>query len=464
MTRALIALGVGTVCPRVLILTLLIIAAAVYLMVRRVDVRLVLLGAGLAMALLARDPLVIPDTFARAMVAGMVAPICAAMGFAMVMTATGCDKHLVHALLKPIRRVRPLVLPGGVLVAYFINMAISSQASTAAALGPILVPLLVASGYSPAVAGAALLLGASFGGDLLNPGSQDVQAIAGVANLPAAALSGRIIPASIAGALVSTIVFTILNRRSTTSAAPDGATGDELPAAAATEAATLPSPPVEDFRIDPLRAAIPLVPIALLLLAYGGVPWLRWLITIPAAPDWKPLANGLPIVRAMLIGCAVAAMVCWRDVARVGRSFFDGMGAAYGTIISLTITAQCFGAGIAAVGVSQTLLDLAARTGSLELLSGGFPWALATLSGSGSGPIVAFGETFLRRLPPDEHTTLLAALACLGGAVGRTMSPVAAVTVYTAGLVGVSPIVLIRKLLPALLAGAVVAMLVAVRR
>jgi DcuC family C4-dicarboxylate transporter len=446
----------------VLIVTLLIIAAAVYLMVRRVDVRLVLLGAGLAMALLARDPLVIPDTFARAMVAGMVAPICAAMGFAMVMTATGCDRHLVHALLTPIRRVRPLVLPGGVLVAYFINMAISSQASTAAALGPILVPLLVASGYSPAVAGAALLLGASFGGDLLNPGSQDVQAIAGVANLPAAALSRRIIPASIAGALVATIVFTILNRRST-AVAVDDATGHELPAAAATQAAIIPPPSLEDFRIDPLRAAIPLVPIALLLLAYGGVPWLRWLITIPAAPDWKPLANGLPIVRAMLIGCAVAAVVCWRDVARVGRSFFDGMGAAYGTIISLTITAQCFGAGIAAVGVSQTLLDLAARTGSLKLLSAGFPWALATLSGSGSGPIVAFGETFLRRLPPDDHTTLLAALACLGGAAGRTMSPVAAVTVYTAGLVGVSPIVLIRKLLPALLAGAVVAMLVAKR-
>lgn len=298
-----------------LIATLLIIAAAVYLMAwRRVDVRLVLLGAGLAMALLARDPLVITDTFARAMVAGMVAPICAAMGFAMVMTATGCDKHLVHLLLKPIRRVRPLILPGGVLVAYVINMAISSQTSTAAALGPILVPLLRASGYTPAVAGAALLLGASFGGDLLNPGAQDVQAIAGVTRLSAPALSRRIIPASIAGALVATVVFTIMNRRAT------------WPDEQASEAST-PTPD-DDFRIDPLRAAIPLVPIALLLLGYGGVPWLRWLVTIPDAPDWRPLANGLPIVRAMLIGCALAAILCWRDISKVGRSFFDGMGAA----------------------------------------------------------------------------------------------------------------------------------------
>ena len=77
----------------------LIIAAAIYLMVRRVDVRLVLLGAGLAMALLAGSPLAIADTFTRAMVTAMVAPICASMGFAALMHATGCDRHLVHALL-----------------------------------------------------------------------------------------------------------------------------------------------------------------------------------------------------------------------------------------------------------------------------------------------------------------------------------------------------------------------------
>ncbi len=138
-----------------LILTALIIATAAYLMVRQVDVRLVLLGAGLLMALLAGNPLIITDTFTRAMVASIVAPICAAM----VMTATGCDKHLVHLLLKPIRRVPFLVLPGGLLVAYLANMAISSQASTAAALGPIVVPLLLVRRLLPGLlAGAVVAL------------------------------------------------------------------------------------------------------------------------------------------------------------------------------------------------------------------------------------------------------------------------------------------------------------------
>lgn len=431
-----------------LILTLLIILGTVYLMIRRVDVRLVLLAAGALMALLAGNPLLIADTFTRAMVASMVAPICAAMGFAMIMTATGCDRHLVHLLLKPLRRTRYLILPGGMLIAYIVNMAVSSQTSTAAALGPILVPLLLASGYSPVVAGAALLLGASFGGDLLNPGAQDVQAIAGVAQMSAVDLSHRIIPASIAGAVVATLAFTLLNWRL-------------KPEPETQAAASEPTVETEEFRINPFRAAIPLIPIVLLLLGYGGAPGLGWLVAVPDAPEWKALANALPVVRAMLIGATLAAIVSYREISEITRSFFDGMGSAYGGIISLTITAQCFGAGIAAVGLSEVLLNAAARTGSLNLLAAGFPWALSLLSGSGSGPILAFAQTFLTQLGGEHDSVRLAALACFGGAFGRTMSPVAAVVVYSAGLVGVSPVLLIRRLLPGLLPGAVIAFLLA---
>jgi DcuC family C4-dicarboxylate transporter len=443
-----------------LALTLLILAATVYLMVRRVEVRLVLLGAGLLMALLAGQPLLIADTFTRGMVASMVAPICAAMGFAMVMTVTGCDKHLVHLLLNPIRRARFLILPGGILVAYLVNMAISSQTSTAAALGPILFPLLLASGYSPVVAGAALLLGASFGGDLLNPGAQDVQAIAGVTGLPAPELSRRIIPASIAGALTATSIFTLLNWRTNGAQASQSKTAEANELVEVSEAI---DPPPEEFRINLLRALIPLVPIALLLLAYGGMPGLGWLVAVPEAPDWKPLANALPVVRAMLIGSALAMMVSFRDISRLTQSLFDGMGAAYASIISLTITAQCFGAGIAAVGLSEVLLNTATRNGWLKLLAAGFPWTLGLLSGSGSGPILAFAQTFLTQMNGEHDHVKLAALACFGGAFGRTMSPVAAVVIYTSGLVNISPVLLVRKILPAILAGAVVALGLAVR-
>ncbi len=419
-----------------LALSLIVVAATIYFMVRRFEVRLVLLGAGLVLGVIAGRPLLLFDTFTRAMVAGMVGPICAAMGFAAVVTATGCDKHLVHLLLLPIRRVRMLMLPGGILVAYLVNMAVSSQTSTAAAIGPILVPLLLAAGVSKEIAGAALLLGASFGGDLLNPGAQDVVAIASVASVAAAQLSARVIPASLGGAITAAVVFAFLNRKR------DEAVEAEIAS--------------EEFRVSVLQAAVPVVPIAMLLLAYGGFPPLAFLIAIPQGDEWKPFAGSLPIVRAMLIGVVVALVVARRDIQRLTRTMFTGIGEAYGTIISLTITAQCFGAGVAAVGLSAKLLEIARAFGFLAVLAAGFPWALSLLSGSGSGPILTFAQTFLPSLGPGDDSVRLAALACFGGAFGRTMSPVAAVVVYCSGLVAVSPIALVRRLTPAIAAGAVV--------
>ncbi|HEX7024940.1 MAG TPA: C4-dicarboxylate transporter DcuC [Gemmatimonadales bacterium] len=434
-----------------LIAAALIIAGAIFLMVRRVDVRLVLLGAGLAMAILAGHPLAIADTFTRGMVTAMVAPICASMGFAALMNATGCDRHLVHALLAPVRRLRWLITPGGILAAYLVNMAIPSQSSTAAALGPILVPLFLASGRPPAVAGAALVLGASFGGDLLNPGAQDIQAVAGTAGLSAAELSTRVIPAGIAGILVATVVFTLLNWRRTEP--PGIETGPVVPV------------PVDEpqLRVNPLKAIIPLVPIALLLAAYSGWAPLAWLVTPPPGEEWRPLAGALPVVRAMLIGAVLGVMVAWREVAAITRAFFDGMGSAYANIISLTITAQCFGAGVAVIGMADALLRLASASHALVPLAAGFPWALSILSGSGSGPILAFAQTFLTQVGPADSPVALGAVACLGGAFGRTMSPVSAVVVYGSGLVGTPPLTVIRHLVPALLAGGAVSLAVALR-
>lgn len=432
----------------------LIIAAAIALMVRRVDVRLVLLGAGLAMAVLAGTPLVIADTFTRGMVAAMVAPICASMGFAALMAATACDRHLVHALLAPVRRVRWLVLPGGILAAYLVNVAVPSQASTAAALGPILVPLYLASGRTPAVAGAALILGASFGGDLLNPGAQDIQAVAGTASLSAAELSARVIPASVTGVIVATIVFTLLQLRR-----PRRTDAEET--------ATLPllaGPASDDVvRVNPVKAAIPLLPIALLLTAYAGWPPLAWLVTPPPGDEWRPLVGALPVVRAMLVGAVIGVIVSWREVMVLSRAFFDGMGSAYANIISLTITAQCFGAGLAAIGLAAALLKLASASNALVPLAAGFPWALSALSGSGSGPILAFAQTFLTQVSAADAPVTLGAVACLGGAFGRTISPVSAVVVYGSGLVGKSPLQVVRELLPALLAGGAVSIAVALR-
>ena len=427
---------------------IVVIIASIVLMVKRVDVRLVLLGAGLILASLTGNPLAFTDKFTQAMVSPMVAPICASMGFAAVLKATGCDRELVQLIMVPLRRARWAVLSGGIGAAYLVNLAVPSQSSTAAMLGPILIPIVVALGSSREVGGAALVLGASFGGDLLNPGCQDVQALAGVTGLKAASLSRIVIPSSLLGMLVAAFVFAFWNRAGRRD---EPGTGQDVMVAGVIGDEDSRGPNV-------LKAIVPLVPVALLLLAHMGWRPLAWLLRVPEAEAWRPLAGALPVVRAMLIGVLVAGLIGWRGLPRLTRSLFDGMGTAYANVISLTIAAQCFGAGIAASGLGDALLHQVggSRVG-LAALSIGFPWGLAALSGSGSGPVLAFAQVCLVPLGdgPGFQTTA-GVLSCLAAACGRTMSPVSAVVVCGAGLAGVSPLEIIRRLFPALILGTVV--------
>ncbi len=439
----------------------LVLAAIVLALVRRVDVRLALLFGGAVMALAAGQPLAVFDTFARAMVAPMVAPICASMGFAAVLAATGCDRALVAVLVVPLRRCRWLLVPGGVLAGYVVNVAVPSQASTAAALGPILLPLLRASGLAVERAAAVLLVGASFGGDLLQPGAQDVQAVAGVTAVDAVALHARLWPASLAGVLAAALFGACWWRRAPRSEptwaatnAPTNEPASEPANGAVPAAAELPplSPRVV------VQACVPLLPVVALLLAYAGAPGWQWLRSVPAGDGWQQFAGALPVVRAMLLGALLAAAVSWRPAGALGEAMFSGMGRAYGSVIALTICAQVFGAGLAATGAAATLLAACDGSSALATLSFAAPASLALVSGSGSGPILAFAETFLSPLPAGPDLDRAAALACLGGALGRTLSPVAAVVVCVAGLARVEPVRVVAGALVPLLVGALLAL------
>src|SRR5437660_12600210 len=119
----------------------LIIAVAVYAIVRRVDVRLVLLLTALALGTLGGNPMAIVRVFlATFSNERFVVPICTAMGFAYVLRYTGCDQHLVHLLLRPVQRVRALLVPGTVAVGFLVNIPIVSQTSTAVTLGAVVIP------------------------------------------------------------------------------------------------------------------------------------------------------------------------------------------------------------------------------------------------------------------------------------------------------------------------------------
>src|SRR5947209_18840285 len=187
---------------------LLVIAAAVFAIARRVDVRLALLMAALALGVLARDvPPIVRAFFATLTNEQFVVPICTAMGFAHVLRHSGCDQHLVHLLTRPLRSARVLLIPGSVLVGFVVNISVISQASTIVAVGTVLVPLLRAARMSPTTIGAVLCLGASIGGELLNPGAPELNTVAKRVGVPATECVPRVLPLLLVQLAVAVAVF-----------------------------------------------------------------------------------------------------------------------------------------------------------------------------------------------------------------------------------------------------------------
>ncbi|MFO0848482.1 MAG: hypothetical protein U0871_07995 [Gemmataceae bacterium] len=187
---------------------LLLIAAAVLGVLRGWDVRLVLLAAALALGGLAGDPAPVVrtflDTFSNEK---FVVPICSAMGFAYVLRHTGCDRHLVRVLVEPVRRVRFLTVPGVVLAGFVVNVPVISQTSTAVCLGAVVVPVMRAAGFGPAATGAALLLGASVGGELLNPGAPELLTVKDKTGVDTREMVPVVLPLVLPVLVVSTLVL-----------------------------------------------------------------------------------------------------------------------------------------------------------------------------------------------------------------------------------------------------------------
>ena len=125
------------------------ILIVLFFVLRGADVRMVLSIGGLVLFLAAGRPALLVTKLAAEMAnPATVVPICSAMGFAYVLRLTECDQHLVLLLLAPLRRMRLLLVPGGIIAGYVINTTIVSQAGTAAVLGPVLIPLLRAGGLA----------------------------------------------------------------------------------------------------------------------------------------------------------------------------------------------------------------------------------------------------------------------------------------------------------------------------
>lgn len=137
-----------------------VILVTVYCLIKRYETRLVLFTAGLFLCCIAMKPMAALDQFAKSMAnASLIMAICSSMGFAYVVTTTGCDKNLVKFLAAPLNKLGILLIPATTIITSFINVAIPSASGCAAAVGATFIPVMIRAGIRPAAAGAAVLMG-----------------------------------------------------------------------------------------------------------------------------------------------------------------------------------------------------------------------------------------------------------------------------------------------------------------
>ena len=399
-------------------IALAVIIVTVWALIKRYETRLVLIGAGLLLCCISLDPMAALNQFAKSMTNNsLVMAICSSMGFAFAASYTKCDRSLVHYLAAPVRGLGIFLIPVCTVITFFVNIAIPSAAGCAAAVGSTLIPVMLRAGIKPAAAAAAVLAGTI--GSYLSPGTSHNPYVAKIANMEVMDFIGFHSTYSLmCGAiLVVGVLLVCLVLRDNK--------GD---ANAQVDESKLQKQ--DDFSPSVLKALVMLVPIAILVCGNLWVPAIK-----------------MGVAQAMVIGaiCALAVGRC--NPQEFSKQFFNGMGKGYADVMGIIIAAGVFAAGLRAAGLIDVCVDALKNANEYARWGGALgPWIMGGITGSGDAATLAFNEAVT---PHAEAFGMsipgLGALAFLTGALGRTMSPLAGVTILVSGIAMVSPIEVIKR-------------------
>lgn len=399
-------------------IALAVIIVTVWALIKRYETRLVLIGAGLLLCCISLDPMAALNQFAKSMTNNsLVMAICSSMGFAFAASYTKCDRSLVHYLAAPVRGLGIFLIPVCTVITFFVNIAIPSAAGCAAAVGSTLIPVMLRAGIKPAAAAAAVLAGTI--GSYLSPGTSHNPYVAKMANMEVMDFIGFHSTYSLmCGAiLVVGVLLVCLVLRDNK--------GD---ANAQVDESKLQKQ--DDFTPSVLKALVMLVPIAILVCGNLWVPAIK-----------------MGVAQAMVIGaiCALAVGRC--NPQEFSKQFFNGMGKGYADVMGIIIAAGVFAAGLRAAGLIDVCVDALKNANEYARWGGALgPWIMGVITGSGDAATLAFNEAVT---PHAEAFGMsipgLGALAFLTGALGRTMSPLAGVTILVSGIAVVSPIEVIKR-------------------
>lgn len=395
---------------------LIIILITVYCLMKQYETRLVLFISGVVMAIISGNIMVAFDAFSKSMKnANLIEPIIAAMGFAMVLQITKCDQHLIYLLAKSLKNLGPLLVPGAVLATALVNTSITSAGGCSAAVGAILIPVLIGAGVHPAMAAAAVFAG-TYGSPMLNPGFGQIAIVADVAHsTPIDVISNHYHVVLILG-LITAISLTIVAFVKGEHKGYHSDTLDHL----------------KDFKINYIMAIVPMLPLIILILGSTGTVQL-----------FKKFA----ISHAMLIGCAAAFLATRKSPAEISKAFFKGAGDGFATVFGIITMALVFVSGVQSLGIINWMIQEMINTPSIAKISATVgPFLLGVISGSGEAASIAFNQSVTIHADTLGLNALnLGSLAAISGALGRTMSPIAGCAIICAGFAKVNPLELVKR-------------------
>ena len=433
---------------------LAIVVVTFYLIYKNYEARLVLALSGLVMAFIGQVVVgtnggvsAAVDAFVKQLVIGGLLPtIVTVMGFGYVMTFTKCSDHLVNLLVKPLARVPVIVIPGAVIITWLLNIVLPSAAGIAAAVGVLLIPALIALKVRPVMAAAAVFIGTW--GSVVSPGLMYNPQIADIAfkakEIPAPdamiVIMQEALPCTI-GALVAAICLTIIcivlkEGVGSTEIVKELPDGEEIQ---------------KNFKVNPIKAIIPIIPLALLVLASKQVG------VLPTK------AFSVPV--CMLIGTAIGLIVALFNKQKIGeasKKFCRGAGDGFCDVVILIAAAAMFASGMKAIGLTGALVDAMKGSQSVAMFAAAAgPFVMAAISGSGNAAALAFNQAITPNAADFGLTIVqLGAVAQIAAGLGRSMSPVAGGVIILAGIAGVNPMEVVKRTaIPAIVALIVVTLL-----
>ena len=412
-------------------LGLLIVVVTFWFIIKNYETRMVLFLSGVLMATLSGELIPAIDAFIKQFNnVGLVNTICTVLGFSYVMSYTKCADHLIAVVTGVLKHCRFVIVPAAMIVTFCLNIALPSAAGVSAAVGTLLIPLLLAMRVTPAMAGSAVFLGTW--GSVLSPGLMFNPMIAEMAKTDVMSVIISIAPSVVVGMIVAVVMLTLICFVLKEGAGSyQGELNVQLP---------------EGLKVNYLYAMVPVLPLVLLVISSEQVGWIPY-VSVP---------------QAMICGTVVGLVLTRKSPGEGSKKFFRGAGDGFCDVVGLMAAAATFCAGMQSIGLSGAMIEMMKESKSIaQVAAAAGPFAMAMVSGSGNAAGVAFIGSVVPHAEEFGYTIIeLGGMAEIAGAIGRSMSPVAAGAVICAKLAGVNPMELAkRNALPTILATIVMAWL-----